>query len=103
MAKSFKKLKETLTVEEQYQVAKQVNDHKLAMALQELRQSRDMTQKQLAELLNINQAALSKMENQSDMRLSTLRKVLEAMGGKLKLVAEFPEEDVIINQFELMS
>ena len=73
------------------------------MALQELRQSRDMTQKQLAELLNINQAALSKMENQSDMRLSTLRKVLEAMGGKLKLVAEFPEEDVIINQFELMS
>lgn len=72
----------------------------LRLALQELRQARQLTQKELAEILNINQAALSKMENQRDMRISTLRKLLAAMGGHLKIVAEFPEGEVVIHQFE---
>jgi hypothetical protein len=54
----------------------------------------------LADILNVNQAALSKMESQTDMRVSTLSKLLSAMGGTLKLVAEFPEGEVVINQFE---
>lgn len=70
------------------------------MALQELRQKRQLTQQDLANILDINQAALSKMENQTDMRIGTLRKLLAAMGGHLKLVAEFPEGDVVIDQFE---
>ena len=61
------------------------------MALQELRQTRHLAQQELATILEVNQAALSKMENQADMRISTLRKILSAMGGNLKIVAEFPE------------
>jgi len=72
----------------------------LNMALRELRQNRQLTQQELADILNVNQAALSKMENQSDMRISTLRKLLAGMGGKLKIVAEFPEGEVVIDQFE---
>ena len=70
------------------------------MALQELRQTRHLTQQEVANILNVNQAALSKMENQADMRISTLRKLLAAMGGNLKIVAEFPEGEVVIDQFE---
>jgi transcriptional regulator with XRE-family HTH domain len=72
------------------------------MALQELRRARHLTQQELADILNVNQAALSKMESQTDMRVSTLSKLLSAMGGTLKLVAEFPEGEVVINQFEFV-
>jgi len=43
------------------------------------------------------------MENQSDMFISTLRRFLGAMGGKLKIVAEFPDHEIVINQFEEIS
>ena len=69
------------------------------MALQELRHTRHLTQQQLAQALGVNQAALSKMENQGDMHVSTLRRILAALGGELKLMTQFPDGEVIINQF----
>ena len=71
--------------------------------LQNLRQALELTQNQLADTLKVNQAAISKMENQSDMYISTLRRFLGAMGGKLKIVAEFPDHEIVINQFEEIS
>ena len=56
------------------------------MALQELRQALLLTQQELAGSLGINQAAVSKIERQSDMYVSTLRRFLEAMGADLKIV-----------------
>jgi transcriptional regulator with XRE-family HTH domain len=70
------------------------------IALQELRQALNLTQEQVANILNMNQAAVSKMEHQSDMYISTLQKLVSAMGGHLKLVASFPEREVVLNQFE---
>ncbi|MCE7984772.1 MAG: XRE family transcriptional regulator [Caldilinea sp. CFX5] len=54
----------------------------------------------MAERLNLHQAAVSKMEGQSDMHVGTLQRIIAAMGGKLKLVAQFPDEEIVINQFE---
>lgn len=48
----------------------------------------------------MNQAAISKLEHQSDMYISTLRKFLSAMGGNLRIVASFQEGEVVIKQFE---
>jgi hypothetical protein len=42
-------------------------------------------------MLHIDQASISKIESRSDMLLSTLRSYVEAMGGSLRLVAEFPD------------
>ena len=70
------------------------------MALQDLRRSRSLTQEDLAEELGLNQSALSKMEHQQDMYISTLRRIVGAMGGKLKLVAEFPDTEMVISQFD---
>ncbi len=100
MAKSFKKLKDNMSPERREKIEERAQEILIGMALQELRQTRHLTQQELANMLNINQAALSKMEYQADIRVSTLRKILSAMGGTLKIVAEFPEGEVIINQFE---
>lgn len=70
------------------------------MALQQIRTRRNLTQVEMAENLVVNQSAVSKMENQQDMHISTLRKIISAMGGTLKLVAQFPDEEIVINQFE---
>ena len=72
----------------------------LGMGLQEPRKMRKLTQKQLADDLNLNQAAFSKMENQADMQVSTLRRILSAMGGRLKIVAQFPDGEFVIDEFD---
>jgi transcriptional regulator with XRE-family HTH domain len=100
MARSFNELKEKMSPERREGVEERAQGSLLSMALQDLRQARHLTQQELAAILDMNQAALSKMENQNDIRVSTLRKLLSGMGGRLKLVAEFPEGEVVIDQFE---
>lgn len=67
------------------------------IALSKLRQSRQISQEALAEALNIRQAAVSKMEHRSDLRLSTLEKAVIAMGGRLEIRARFPNKVVVIS------
>ena len=69
------------------------------MALNELRQAMGITQERLAKALRINQAGVSKIESRSDIFVSTLRKAIEAMGGKLEIHAKFPAGEVRIRQF----
>ena len=69
------------------------------MPLHELRRARALTQQDLAEALNVNQPAISKMEQRTDAYISSLRSYIEAVGGKLKIVAEFPEGEVGITNF----
>ncbi len=59
-------------------------------ALQEIRKAMDLTQKDVAKKLKITQDGVSRLEQRSDLMLSTLRKYIEAMGGKLNLMAQFP-------------
>src|SRR5690606_27283259 len=60
-------------------------------SLRALRQARTLTQTHIAKTLGIGQDGVSKLENRSDMMLSTLRGYVEAMGGRLNLIAEFPD------------
>lgn len=61
------------------------------MTLRDLRKARKLTQVRLAKQLKITQDSVSRLEKRSDLLLSTLRKTVEAMGGTLSLVAEFPD------------
>jgi transcriptional regulator with XRE-family HTH domain len=70
------------------------------MPLDELREARELTQEQLARVLRVNQAAVSKMERRTDMYLSTLQGIIKAMGGQLEIRAVFPDGVVRINQFQ---
>ncbi len=61
------------------------------MTLRDLRNALELTQKTMAKSLGINQENLSRLERRSDLLLSTLSSYVEAMGGHLHLVAEFPD------------
>lgn len=61
------------------------------MTLRELRRARKLTQVRMAKDLGIGQDGVSKLEKRADLMISTLRKTVEAMGGTLSLVAEFPD------------
>ncbi len=61
------------------------------MTLRELRKARELTQASVARELGIGQDAVSRLEQRSDLLLSTLRRTVEAMGGSLSLVACFPD------------
>ena len=66
------------------------------MTLRELRRARKLTQVKIAKKLGITQDSVSRLEKRSDLLLSTLRKSVEAMGGHLSLVAEFPDRDPVV-------
>ena len=61
------------------------------MTLRELRRARQLTQVSVARELGVSQDAVSRMEQRSDLLLSTLRRTVEAMGGSLSLIARFPD------------
>lgn len=70
-----------------------------AMPLDALRDAKQLTQVQMAQLLKISQGAVSKVERRTDMFVSTLRNYVRAIGGDLEIRAVFPEGDVLIDQF----
>jgi Fe-S cluster biogenesis protein NfuA len=62
-----------------------------------------LSQTRLAELLEMDQGNVSKLEQRTDMVLSTLRSYVEAMGGTLEIRAVFPEGDVKIHLLNKLS
>ncbi len=50
----------------------------------------------MAKALGIGQDGVSKLEKRADLMISTLRKTVEAMGGSLSLVAEFPDREPVV-------
>jgi len=66
------------------------------MTLQQLRQACKLTQQKVAKSLRIGQEGVSKIEKRADLLISTLRDYVEAMGGHLSLVVEFPDRGPVI-------
>ncbi len=100
MAKPFSRLRDAMPLRARQRADRKARVQLQEMALSELRQARRLSQEQLADVLHIKQAGISKLERRTDMYLSTLRRVIEAMGGKLDILARFPEGEVRITQFE---
>ena len=70
------------------------------MLLAELRLTAGLSQEELANAIGIKQPTLSRLESQDDMQISTLRRVIEALGGKLEIIARLPSGDVRLSQFQ---
>jgi hypothetical protein len=64
-------------------------------SLRQLRQIAGKVQLEIAVSLNIKQPSVSKIEKQTDMYLSTLRRYVEAIGGELELVVKFPHRPAL--------
>lgn len=69
------------------------------MPLNELRQARALSQKELAAILHVQQSAIAKLEKHADMYISSLRSHIEAMGGQLEVIAHFSDGSVKISNF----
>jgi len=92
MPRTMDEIIRTLPAAERRDIAKRTKELLAEeMTLQELRQAREMTQVKMAKKLGIAQKQISEIEKRTDMHISTLRRSIEAMGGKLSLVAEFPD------------
>jgi transcriptional regulator with XRE-family HTH domain len=61
------------------------------MKLGDLRRARSLSQQEMAERLSTNQGGVSRLENQTDMYIRSVRKYVEAAGGRLVLSAIFPD------------
>ncbi|MGA8409358.1 MAG: XRE family transcriptional regulator [Candidatus Acidiferrales bacterium] len=66
------------------------------MSLRDLRKARKLTQTRVAKTLGITQDSVSRLEKRSDLLLSTLRKTVKAMGGEVRIVAEFPDRAPVV-------
>ena len=100
MAKSFDVLvKRTTTKATRDRAAARTQELLAELLVGELRQAAGKSQRELAKVLGIKQPSLSKLENQSDIQVSTLQKIVQALGGELDLVARFPKGDVRIRQY----
>lgn len=96
---SFSKLTANFSQERKALIEKKVTQLELEMALNELRQAFQLSQADLAAKLNVKQPAISRLEKRSDMYISYLRQVTEAMGGELEITAKFPDTKVKITNF----
>jgi hypothetical protein len=103
MARNFKELEAKMSPERRARVAARVKEELALMPLHQIRNARQMTQTRLAELLEMDQGNISKLEQRTDMYLSTLRSYVEAMGGALEIRAVFPEGDVKIDLLNKLS
>lgn len=99
MARNFRELEARMSPKARARADAKTKKMIEEMALNELRQAMGITQERLAKALRINQAGVSKIESRSDIFVSTLRKAIEAMGGKLEIHAKFPAGEVRIRQF----
>jgi DNA-binding Xre family transcriptional regulator len=103
MAKSFDHLvKRSTSKKTRAQAARRTKELLRELLLSEIRRLAGKSQRQLAAALGIRQPSLSKLENQDDMQVSTLRRIVEALGGELEVIARFPKGAVKIDQFDGM-
>ena len=99
MAKNFNLLREKMSPEARARSRAAADKMLREMALDELREARRLTQEQLAEQLGVGQAEVSRLERRTDMYVSTLKRMVEAMGGHLEIRAVFPDGVVPIRRF----
>jgi DNA-binding XRE family transcriptional regulator len=89
-----------LSPERRAKIDREVADQVARMKLGDLRRARRLTQETLAETMGAAQPDVSRIERNTDIYLSTLRKYVEAMGGRLHLTATFGDEEYVIGQFD---
>jgi transcriptional regulator with XRE-family HTH domain len=100
MARSFNELRRKMSPERRSRNAAEAGRMLLEMTLQELRQNiTNFSQEDIAEMLQVTQGYVSKLERQDDMLLSNLYAYVEALGGEVEIRARFPNQEVHITQF----
>jgi DNA-binding XRE family transcriptional regulator len=99
MTRNFKELEAKMKPDRLARVKGRAKEMMAEMLLAEIRRSVGLTQEEMAETLGIKQPTLSRLESQEDMQISTLNRLIQALGGQLELIAHLPGGDIRISQF----
>jgi predicted transcriptional regulator len=99
MARNFRELEAKMPPESLSRAKTRAKEMMAEMLLAEVRKVVGLTQEELAASLGIKQPTLSRLESQSDMQISTLRNLIEALGGQLEIVVHMPGGDIRLTQF----
>jgi hypothetical protein len=100
MPRNFRELRAKMSPERRAQNRARAEAMLREMPLAELRTAHELTQTRLAEIMEVEQSEVSRIEKRADMYVSTLRSYIEAMGGTLRIQATFPDGSVEITQFQ---
>jgi DNA-binding transcriptional regulator YiaG len=99
MTKKFSSLRAQMAAKSRTQSRQRARELMQEMTLNELRRTRQVTQGTLASAMQTSQSEVSKLEQRTDVYVSTLQSYVRALGGELDIVARFPEGCVRISQF----
>src|SRR5690242_17769233 len=104
MARKWKEVRGNVREDlvEKYQQESEIEEAAFEMTLAELRRAREFTQVELASVVGVTQAQVSRIERQTDLYLSTLAGYLSAMGGELVILGRFPDKSVRLNIGEML-
>ena len=97
---NWEKLIGRMAPERRTRIEQGVREDLAEMLLSEIRRVAGLTQEQVAETLGIKQPTLSQLESQNDMQITTLRRIIEALGGELEIIARFPGARIKLSQFK---
>jgi DNA-binding Xre family transcriptional regulator len=96
MARNFRELQAKMSPEARAKSEAQAQRALELMTLHELRRERKLSQTELANGMHLSQGDISRIENRSDMKLSTLDNFVNALGGTLEIHAIFPEKTIAL-------
>jgi len=96
MARDFRELQARMDPASRADNRERVRAELKRMALEQLRGVKQLTQADIAEMLDVPQSSISRLEHRADMYLSTLRSYIDAVGGKLQIQAVFPDGDTVV-------
>jgi transcriptional regulator with XRE-family HTH domain len=95
---SFSELTKDWKAEDKQQVKQRADELRAEMALSEIRNLMGMSQAELGEAMGIRQPAVARLEKRQDMLVSTLRKAIEALGGRLEIKAVINDKEINLAQ-----
>jgi len=98
--KPFSELRKKMTPERRQRNKARAQLMSRHLTILELQQSLGATEDEIEAQLNDFSSTISDLENQEDIQISTLSRYIKALGGNLKIVAHFPNEEITLAQFE---
>jgi DNA-binding XRE family transcriptional regulator len=100
MTKKFENLEKKMNPRRVKQAKARAREVMAEMLLAEIRKEAGFTQEDIARTIGVKQPSLSKLESQDDIQVSTLQRLIQALGGQLELIAHMPGGDIRISQFK---
>ena len=96
--KTFREIMAKLPQEEREKIRQIKEEMMIDLQLHNIREELEITQKELAETLGIAQPSVVALEKRGkDIKLSSLKRYIEAMGGKLSLSVELPDNSKTVS------